>query len=161
VGTSHSGEIALVSVSTGGEHTPAAATRGGSMRSGSSRGGSTRDGLTRGEFVALEALEADETLLDGGGGDGDGRDVRHDETSGEGDAEPSGDTADPPCTPLTFWQVFHRTTWGNRNLAAVSLAGFCANFETGMAWGLLASWSRDGYVCWGFPKIPTLFTAPL
>jgi hypothetical protein len=156
VGTSHSGEIALVSISTCGEHTPAAATRGGSMRSGSSRGGSTR-----GEFVALEALEADETLLDGGGGDGDGRDVRHDETSGEGDAEPSGDTADPPCTPLTFWQVFHRTTWGNRNLAAVSLAGFCANFETGMAWGLLASWSRDGYVCWGFPKIPTLFTAPL
>ena len=26
----------------------------------------------------------------------------------------------------------------------VCVAGFCANFETGMAWGLLASWARDG-----------------
>ena len=39
---------------------------------------------------------------------------------------------------------FARASWGDRNLAVVCVAGFCANFETGMAWGLLASWARDG-----------------
>ena len=41
-------------------------------------------------------------------------------------------------------RAFVRTSFTHRSLAAVCVAGFCANFETGMAWGLIASWARDG-----------------
>ena len=36
-----------------------------------------------------------------------------------------------------------RTSFANKSLAVVCLAGFCANFETGLAWGLMATWARD------------------
>lgn len=44
----------------------------------------------------------------------------------------------------TLKDAFVRTSFSNRSLAVVCVAGFCANFETGMAWGLIASWARDG-----------------
>lgn len=41
------------------------------------------------------------------------------------------------------WAGFVRTSFANKSLAVVCLAGFCANFETGLAWGLMATWARD------------------
>ena len=79
-------------------------------------------------FVELEALESDDdALLERAAGADDGRNA----TPGDFRAE-------------RLSVSFARTTWGDRNLAVVCVAGFCANFETGMAWGLLASWARDG-----------------
>ena len=79
-------------------------------------------------FVELEALESDDDALpERAAGADDGRNA----TPGDFRAE-------------RLSVSFARTTWGDRNLAVVCVAGFCANFETGMAWGLLASWARDG-----------------
>jgi hypothetical protein len=39
---------------------------------------------------------------------------------------------------------FWRTTARSRSTAVVCAAGFCANLLTGLAWGLLAAWARDG-----------------
>ena len=44
----------------------------------------------------------------------------------------------------TAWGSFARTSFTHKSLVVVCVAGFCANFETGMAWGLMASWARDG-----------------
>jgi MFS family permease len=89
-----------------------------------------------GAFVELEALEADDdALLE--------RDASGEMSAEkENDFEASSDTRDFRAERLSV--SFARATWGNRALAVVCVAGFCANFETGMAWGLLASWSRDG-----------------
>lgn len=89
-----------------------------------------------GAFVELEALEADDdALLE--------RDASGEMSAEkENDFEASSDTRDFRAERLSV--SFAHATWGNRALAVVCVAGFCANFETGMAWGLLASWSRDG-----------------
>ena len=82
-------------------------------------------------FVELEALESDDDAL----------------------LEPARARAGDGGTRTDFGDFQHseslrvsfaRASWGDRNLAVVCVAGFCANFETGMAWGLLASWARDG-----------------
>jgi hypothetical protein len=78
-------------------------------------------------FVELEALESDDDAL----------------------LEPARARAGDGGTRTDFGDFQHserlrvsfaRASWGDRNLAVVCVAGFCANFETGMAWGLLASW---------------------
>ena len=114
---SHNSEIVLGSIGTHNEHTLHAAKSG--------------------DFVELETLESDDTLLREEGGE-----LRN----SDGGQNAGGFTRnnDGHSTPLSFSQSFYRTTWGDRSLAVVSFAGFCANFETGMAWGLLASWARDG-----------------
>jgi MFS family permease len=38
--------------------------------------------------------------------------------------------------PLGFWQIFHRTSFGNRNLFAASQAGLVNNLNDGMSWGI-------------------------
>jgi hypothetical protein len=86
--------------------------------------------------------------VDDGGEDADQRsdnddddydDDTYDESGGVRAAPTAGSGADE-----TLLQAFIRTSFRNRSLAVVCLAGFCANFETGMAWGLIASWARDG-----------------
>ena len=77
-------------------------------------------------FVELEALESDDDALL------------------ERAAERDGFTANGEFRAERLSVSFARASWGDRNLAAVCAAGFCSNFETGMAWGLLASWARDG-----------------
>jgi len=39
--------------------------------------------------------------------------------------------------PAGFWEVFHRTSWGDRNLFAASQAGLVNNLNDGMSWGVL------------------------
>ena len=59
------------------------------------------------------------------------------------------DDVDAPADPTTLtgeetmWAAFVRTSFADRSLSVVCLAGFCANFETGLAWGLMATWARD------------------
>jgi MFS family permease len=38
--------------------------------------------------------------------------------------------------PLGFWQIFHRTSFGDRNLFAASQAGLVNNLNDGMSWGI-------------------------
>jgi len=38
--------------------------------------------------------------------------------------------------PIGFWQVFHRTSFGDRNLFAASQAGLVNNLNDGMSWGI-------------------------
>jgi MFS family permease len=38
--------------------------------------------------------------------------------------------------PVRFWEVFRRTSWGDRNLFAASQAGLVNNLNDGMSWGL-------------------------
>jgi MFS family permease len=38
--------------------------------------------------------------------------------------------------PLSFWDIFQRTSWKDRNLFACSQAGLVNNLNDGMAWGL-------------------------
>jgi MFS family permease len=38
--------------------------------------------------------------------------------------------------PVRFWEVFRRTSWGDRNLFAASQAGLINNLNDGMSWGL-------------------------
>jgi len=103
-----------------------------------SRSHSASDAARSDAFVELEELEADDALLET---------TPSSAETGEGAVrEPFSKTRstlefDPP-EPLSV--SFARTTWGDRNLFVVCVAGFCANFETSMAWGLLASWARDG-----------------
>ena len=42
------------------------------------------------------------------------------------------------------WELFRRTTAGSRSTALVCLSGFAVNLTTGVAWGLLLAWARDG-----------------
>jgi MFS family permease len=37
---------------------------------------------------------------------------------------------------MKFWEVFRRTSWGDRNLFAASQAGLVNNLNDGMSWGL-------------------------
>jgi len=39
--------------------------------------------------------------------------------------------------PVGFWEVFHRTSWADRNLFAASQAGLVNNLNDGMSWGVL------------------------
>lgn len=57
------------------------------------------------------------------------RDTRHHvklETSGPGLDE----------EPMRFWDVFKRSSWGDRNLFAASQAGLVNNLNDGMSWGI-------------------------
>ncbi|MCF8504167.1 MAG: MFS transporter [Caulobacter sp.] len=38
--------------------------------------------------------------------------------------------------PVRFWEVFRRTSWGDRNLFAASQAGLVNNLNDGMSWGI-------------------------
>jgi len=40
------------------------------------------------------------------------------------------------ATPVAFWEVFRRTSFGNRNLFAASQAGLVNNLNDGMSWGI-------------------------
>lgn len=93
-----------------------------------------------GAFVELEALEADDDALLERDASGEMSAEKENDVS----FEASGETRDLSFRAERLSVSFARATWGNRALAVVCVAGFCANFETGMAWGLLASWSRDG-----------------
>ena len=62
----------------------------------------------------------------------------------EASAEVAGDRARDASLDETAWGSFARTSFTHKSLVVVCVAGFCANFETGMAWGLMASWARDG-----------------
>ena len=93
-----------------------------------------------GAFVELEALEADDDALL----ERDASGEMSAEKENDASFEASSDTRDVSFRAERLSVSFARATWGNRALAVVCVAGFCANFETGMAWGLLASWSRDG-----------------
>jgi MFS family permease len=42
----------------------------------------------------------------------------------------------PASEPIKFWEVFRRTTFGDRNLFAVSQAGLVNNLNDGMSWGI-------------------------
>ena len=44
--------------------------------------------------------------------------------------------AGPDVDPPSQWEVFHRTSWKDRNLSAVSQAGLVNNLNDGLAWGL-------------------------
>ncbi len=39
-------------------------------------------------------------------------------------------------TPLGFWEIFHRTSFGDRNLFAACQAGLVNNLNDGMSWGI-------------------------
>jgi MFS family permease len=41
-----------------------------------------------------------------------------------------------PADEMRFWDVFRRTSWGDRNLFAASQAGLVNNLNDGMSWGL-------------------------
>ncbi|HKR87996.1 MAG TPA: MFS transporter [Phenylobacterium sp.] len=41
-----------------------------------------------------------------------------------------------PVKEVRFWDVFRRTSWGDRNLFAASQAGLVNNLNDGMSWGL-------------------------
>ena len=43
--------------------------------------------------------------------------------------------ARPPNT-LGFWEIFRRTSFGDRNLFAASQAGLVNNLNDGMSWGI-------------------------
>ena len=102
----------------------------------SSRDARIADAAKTGAFVELDVVEADDdALLE--------RDASSMSAEKENDFEASS-TRDFSFRAERLSVSFARTTWGDRSLAAVCVAGFCANFETGMAWGLLASWARDG-----------------
>ena len=64
-------------------------------------------------------------------------------------ADYADDDVDAPADPTTLtgeetmWAAFVRTSFADRSLSVVCLAGFCAKFETGLAWGLMATWARD------------------
>jgi MFS family permease len=40
------------------------------------------------------------------------------------------------ATPVAFWEVFRRTSFGDRNLFAASQAGLVNNLNDGMSWGI-------------------------
>lgn len=42
--------------------------------------------------------------------------------------------------PLSFWQVFRRTSFGDRRLFAASQAGLVNNLNDGMSWGVFPLW---------------------
>jgi MFS family permease len=42
----------------------------------------------------------------------------------------------PPASALSFWQIFRRTSFGDRNLFAASQAGMVNNLNDGMSWGI-------------------------
>ena len=105
-------------VATGGEVALAEAAPGGEREL--KRETRIAEAAKADAFVELEALESDDDALL--------------------DFQNSGDFQNSERLRVSF----ARASWGDRNLAVVCVAGFCANFETGMAWGLLASWSRDG-----------------
>jgi len=42
----------------------------------------------------------------------------------------------PEPSPLTFREVFPRTSYGDRNLFAASQAGLVNNLNDGMSWGI-------------------------
>jgi MFS family permease len=41
-----------------------------------------------------------------------------------------------PAEPIRFWEIFRRTSYGDRNLFAASQAGLVNNLNDGMSWGL-------------------------
>jgi MFS family permease len=41
-----------------------------------------------------------------------------------------------PAEPVRFWEIFRRTSYGDRNLFAASQAGLVNNLNDGMSWGL-------------------------
>jgi MFS family permease len=43
---------------------------------------------------------------------------------------------DAATEALRFWQIFHRTSFGDRNLFAASQAGLVNNLNDGMSWGI-------------------------
>ncbi len=43
----------------------------------------------------------------------------------------------PTPEPMGFWEVFRRTSFGDRNLFAASQAGLVNNLNDGMSWGIL------------------------
>jgi MFS family permease len=43
----------------------------------------------------------------------------------------------PAPEAIGFWEVFHRTSFGDRNLFAASQAGLVNNMNDGMSWGIL------------------------
>ena len=71
------------------------------------------------------------------------------DTNAAEDGREDGRDVDVPADHATLtgeesaWAGFVRTSFVNKSLAVVCLAGFCANFETGLAWGLIATWARD------------------
>jgi hypothetical protein len=85
---------------------------------------------------------------DGAGGRSDDLDGYAADTNAVEDGRDDRDV-DVPADRATLtgeesaWAGFVRTSFTNRSLAVVCLAGFCANFETGLAWGLIATWARD------------------
>ena len=93
-----------------------------------------------GAFVELEALEADDDALLERDASGEMSAEKENDVS----FEASSDSRDLSFRAERLSVSFAHATWGNRALSVVCVAGFCANFETGMAWGLLASWARDG-----------------
>lgn len=110
-------------VAIGGEVALAEAAPGGE-RERSTRDARIAEAAKADAFVELEALESDDDAL---------AELAR-TRAGDGDFQYS----------ERLRVSFARASWGDRNLAVVCVAGFCANFETGMAWGLLASWARDG-----------------
>ncbi|WP_339913602.1 MFS transporter [uncultured Brevundimonas sp.] len=57
------------------------------------------------------------------------------ETRGHADHE-SASQATGPDTPPGQFEIFRRTTWGDRNLSSVTQAGLINNLNDGLAWGL-------------------------
>lgn len=45
-------------------------------------------------------------------------------------------THQQPAEAVRFWDVFRRTSWGDRNLFAASQAGLVNNLNDGMSWGV-------------------------
>jgi len=43
---------------------------------------------------------------------------------------------DSPITSVRFWEIFRRTSFGDRNLFAASQAGLVNNLNDGMSWGI-------------------------
>jgi MFS family permease len=98
-----------------------------------------------------------------GGGDDGGDDAKEasafarvddeseEEDEGDGmtraNAEAEEDETDLPRE--TMVEAFVRASFKDESLRALCLASFCANFETGMAWGLISSWARDGLLIGG------------
>ena len=69
-----------------------------------------------------------------------------------------------PAPMLTPWQVFARTTLGDRDLCAVSQAGLVNNLNDGMAWGLfppifMAAGASLGEVAWLVALYPAAWGA--
>ena len=80
---------------------------------------------------------------DGGGGGGGGGGAEEDELRGLW-SPASAAGGDGTLKVPGAWALFRRTTAGSRSTALVCLSGFAVNLTTGVAWGLLLAWARDG-----------------